>query len=301
LIRQDEQTAEGRCKRFRPSPFSDLLAPNNQVSKQIAPNNVVKHSSTPIGAVLRESNFTGTLKWDLFKREHTITFVHCVSAEQQKVCATRAVGGNATTRNARGCARHIAVNISGISMTTRKDPTHVKDLVPDPKNRRKHTPRNIGMIEDAMQAVGAARSIVIDENNVIHAGNGAVEAAANVGITKVRVVDADGDEIIAVRRRNLTQEQWRRLAMYDNRTQELSTWNPEQLKLDLADGFELKPWFSSDEIKSLMPKNNGGAGTANQQVPSVFQIIITCKDENEQIAMLDSLVKGGIECKALIS
>ena len=56
------------------------------------------------------------------------------------------------------------------------DPTHIKDLVPDPSNRRAHNPRNIGMVSDALRAVGAARSIVIDEDDVILAGNGVVHA-----------------------------------------------------------------------------------------------------------------------------
>ena len=48
---------------------------------------------------------------------------------------------------------------------------------------------------------GAARSIVIDEGNVVLAGNGTTDAAAEAGIAHVRVVEAAGDELIAVRRR----------------------------------------------------------------------------------------------------
>src|SRR4026208_1231298 len=106
-------------------------------------------------------------------------------------------------------------------------PTHIKDLVPDPANRRSHNPRNLGMVVDALQQVGAARSIVIDENNVILAGNGVTEAAAEAGITQVRVVEADGQELIAVRRTGLSAAQKRALAIYDNRTGELATWNVE--------------------------------------------------------------------------
>ena len=61
-------------------------------------------------------------------------------------------------------------------------PTHIKDLTPDPENRRAHNPRNLGMVVDALHAVGAARSIVIDEDNVILAGNGVTEAAAEAGV-----------------------------------------------------------------------------------------------------------------------
>jgi hypothetical protein len=52
-----------------------------------------------------------------------------------------------------------------------------------------------------LQEVGATRAIVIDEDNVLLAGNGVTEAAGEVGITKGRVVDAGGGELIVVRRR----------------------------------------------------------------------------------------------------
>lgn len=74
--------------------------------------------------------------------------------------------------------------------------THIKDLKPDPKNARKHGLRNIGMIEKALGEVGAARSIVIDENDVVLAGNATVEAAAIAGIENVQVVEAD-DSILS--------------------------------------------------------------------------------------------------------
>jgi hypothetical protein len=35
---------------------------------------------------------------------------------------------------------------------------HIGQLIPDPKNARAHTPRNVGMIEHALNEVGAARS-----------------------------------------------------------------------------------------------------------------------------------------------
>lgn len=130
---------------------------------------------------------------------------------------------------------------------------HIKDLAPDPDNARVHNPRNIGMIADALQEVGAARSIVIDEENTVLAGNGVVEGAAQAGITRVRVVEADGHEIIAVRRRGLTPEQKQRLALYDNRTGELSTWNPAAVAAAAQRaGVGIEKMFTPDELKALI-------------------------------------------------
>jgi len=50
-------------------------------------------------------------------------------------------------------------------------------LKPDPQNRRLHTKRNIDMLAEGLRKVKAARSIVLDEDNVILAGNGVAEAA----------------------------------------------------------------------------------------------------------------------------
>lgn len=126
----------------------------------------------------------------------------------------------------------------------------IGQLKPDPKNARKHNPRNIGMIEKALGEVGAARSIVIDEEGTILAGNGVVEAAAQAGIERVQVVDADGETIVAVRRKGLTQEQKTKLALFDNRTAELAEWDTEVLA-DIADDIPLDDLFNPDELRDL--------------------------------------------------
>ena len=124
-------------------------------------------------------------------------------------------------------------------------------LVPDAQNRRQHGARNLDSITASLRDVGTGRSIVIDEHNVVQAGNGVVAAAPGAGIEFVRIIEAEGDELIAVRRRGLSDEQKRRLALHDNRTAELAEWNPEQLRMDAAAGLELQPWFSEDELAAL--------------------------------------------------
>jgi len=129
---------------------------------------------------------------------------------------------------------------------------HIGQLTPDPKNARRHNPRNIGMIVDSLQKVGAARSIVIDEDNIILAGNGVIEAAAEAGIESVRIIEASGNEIIAVRRRGLTEEQKTLLKYYDNRTGELADWDAAQIVADLEADVDLSGLWSDEEIAELV-------------------------------------------------
>ena len=127
------------------------------------------------------------------------------------------------------------------------------DLTPDPRNARRHNPRNVGMLEKALGEVGAARSIVIDEHGVVLAGNATIEAAGRAGIERVQVVDADGETIIAVRRTGLTAKQKTRLALYDNRTAELADWDAEVIADLLATERELLDGlFADDELARLV-------------------------------------------------
>lgn len=133
----------------------------------------------------------------------------------------------------------------------------ISDLRFDPENARVRTAKGEAMIQESLQQVGAARSIVIDEDGTILAGNGTVEAAGQVGIDNVVIVEASGDEIIAVRRKGLTDEQKKKLAYYDNRTGDEAEWDMEQVAADLLEGFDfLDDLF--DEIPAPEPETKGG-------------------------------------------
>lgn len=153
--------------------------------------------------------------------------------------------------------------------------TTLRELRPDPKNARTHTPRNIEMLADSLRAVGAGRSIVIDEEGEILAGNGLCEAAAEAGITKVQVIDADGDTIIAVRRTGLTPAQKMKLAIYDNRTAELAEWDPSMLKTLMADGLDLKPFdFDADLLQDIMGVKPGLTDPDEVPAPRSTSIVV---------------------------
>ena len=75
------------------------------------------------------------------------------------------------------------------------------------KTLAERTNQSAELIQESIKRHGAARSIVIDEDNRILAGNGTIEGAKAAGIKNVRIIETAGDEIIAARRTDLTEHE----------------------------------------------------------------------------------------------
>ena len=151
--------------------------------------------------------------------------------------------------------------------------TSVKDLKSDHKNARRRTDRSASLIAESLKRYGAARSIVIDEDGRILAGNGTVEGAKKAGIDKLRIIEAEGDELIAVRRAGLTEDQKVGLALADNRSSDLSEWDNEMLR-QLSEEHDLTPWFEDGELLAEVLEPEEGLTDADD-VPEVPEEPIT--------------------------
>lgn len=127
----------------------------------------------------------------------------------------------------------------------------IQELKSDHKNARRRTDRSTKLIQESLQRYGAARSIVIDEDNRILAGNGTIEGAKALGLTKLKVIDAAGDEVIAVRRTGLSEDEKVGLALADNRTSDLSDWDAEMLQ-QLSEEHDISPWFEQEDLDALL-------------------------------------------------
>ncbi len=182
----------------------------------------------------------------------------------------------------------------------------LSDLTSDPNNARRHPERNVEVIADLLGQVGAARSIVIDEEGVVLAGNGVLAAAGRAGIEKVCVVDADGKTLVAVRRSGLTRRQKTQLAVGDNRSNELGAWDAPALT-SLADevGLDLTEiGFTPEELADLKApvESEGPAGPTDEAtIGECFQVVVECRDEAEQQRVYDRLVGEGMKCRVLMT
>ncbi len=127
---------------------------------------------------------------------------------------------------------------------------------PDRKNANKGTERGRYMVEASLRETGAGRSILLDKDDNIIAGNKTFEAASDIGLP-LRIVETDGTELIAVKRTDLDLDDdtglARKLAYYDNRASQVGLdWDAEQVLADINSGLDLSAMFRKDELDELL-------------------------------------------------
>lgn len=132
------------------------------------------------------------------------------------------------------------------------------DLKPDPRNARKHTPRNLGQIERSIQSNGFGRSLLLAKDGTIIAGNATFDAAASAGLEDLIVVETDGTKVVAVKRTDVEpgSQRFHELALADNRSAELAEWDTDILA-GLQDEIDLSQFFHDDELDDLLASLSG--------------------------------------------
>ena len=129
----------------------------------------------------------------------------------------------------------------------------LSDLQFDTKNANKGNARGRKVIASSLEQFGAGRSVLIDRDGKLIAGNKTVEGATAAGIDDVIIVQTDGTQLVAVQRTDLSLDdvKARGLAVADNRTAELGLeWDAANLS-ELSGDLDLKPFFTEAELNSL--------------------------------------------------
>lgn len=145
----------------------------------------------------------------------------------------------------------------------------------DRHNANKGTERGEAALDDSLTQFGAGRSLLLDKNGELIAGNKTQRAAIKAGLTRMIIVETTGDEVVAVKRTDLdlsstTDKRARQLAYYDNQVQALDyELDLEQLVIDLDNGVDLTGLWNEDEMAELLEQVAdgllGGAGEGDGQ------------------------------------
>ena len=120
----------------------------------------------------------------------------------------------------------------------------IEELAQDAHNFNKGNDEGQQLMERSFKELGAGRSILLDKNGNIIAGNKSQKAAIAAGIKKVRVIETTGDELVAVKRTDvdIDSAEGRKMAYLDNLTTQVNlTWDQTELEAVQADveGFDI--------------------------------------------------------------
>lgn len=103
----------------------------------------------------------------------------------------------------------------------------------DGHNYRNHDERNLKLIGKSLKECGAGRSILIDADNEIIAGNATYKNALAQNIP-VKIIETDGKTLIAVKRTDLNtgDKKRKKLALLDNSTSDKVTYDLDNISAD---------------------------------------------------------------------
>lgn len=122
----------------------------------------------------------------------------------------------------------------------------VADLIPNERNVRIHSEKQIKEFAKSIQMFGVVRPVVIDENNMLIAGHGLWQTLKHLGI----------EEVDAVVMQGLTEAEKLKLMLADNKIYELGNTNFDyfnDILKEISLGGDLDiPGFDKDVLGSLI-------------------------------------------------
>ena len=144
----------------------------------------------------------------------------------------------------------------------------IAQLVPDDVNFNKGTQFGQSLIEKSLRQFGAGRSILLDKNNRIIAGNKTVENAGQIGLEKVLIVETTGEEIVAVKRTDidLDTREGRELALADNATGAANLAWDEAALTQASDKWDIAPDDWGVELEGYGGEGGQGEEDTEEQL-----------------------------------
>ena len=179
----------------------------------------------------------------------------------------------------------------------------ITDYKPLPKNPNKGTQRGIGVLDESVRKLGAGRSILVDKNGVIIAGNHAQEAFINAGMDEVIEVETDGNQIVVVKRTDMDADsaQGKKMAIMDNRAGELGlSWDDvivEEILQDIQEQEgELDRYLQSlrDELEVEMDIEDAFGRLPDEDRAPFQQMTFTLHDTQAEVVREALQVSKGL-------
>ena len=174
--------------------------------------------------------------------------------------------------------------------------TSIESLVPDNKNFNKGTEYGDRLMDESLRRFGLGRSILIDKNNRIIAGNKTAEKAADIGFTDVLVVEVDGNQLVAVKRKDidLDTSKGRELSLADNATGKANLSWDEKMIAEMANKFDFNPDDWGVDVSMEEPDNEEEEQTKKE---ISTRLIVECGDVSKLSMLFSELQDRGFKCE----
>lgn len=174
--------------------------------------------------------------------------------------------------------------------------TTIENLVPDNKNFNKGTQFGDHLMDKSLREFGLGRSILIDKNDRIIAGNKTFEKAGEIGFENLVVVETDGSTLVAVKRKDidLDSPKGREMALADNATSEANLAWDNDLIFEQAEKFDFNPedWgISLDSDSEKEEEQEDGKKEIDTQ------LIVECGDVTKLSLLFSELQDRGFKCE----
>lgn len=168
-------------------------------------------------------------------------------------------------------------------------------LLPLPGNPRRG---DVDAVARSYAAFGQRKPVVArreGETGIVIAGNHQLEAAKKLGWTELAVVFVDDDDMTAAA-----------FALADNRTADLGDYDDDALAsmlsgIDDAGLLEATGYDDASIAKLLGTEEDVAAPDQSDELRSNWAVVVTCRDEAEQLTLLHRFTEEGLECRALVS
>jgi len=172
--------------------------------------------------------------------------------------------------------------------------TKIDQLIPDNMNANKGTMFGRTLIEKSLKDLGAGRSVLLDKNNRIIAGNKTIENAAAIGLENVIIVETTGDQIVAVKRTDidLDSEKGRALAIADNATSKANLEWDKDVIAGIKEEWNVNP----DDWGIDMPADPNEDTPEEKSFTPTFKFEVECKTESERNKLMSELLGRGFKC-----
>lgn len=175
--------------------------------------------------------------------------------------------------------------------------TNIDALIPDDKNFNKGTEYGEHLMDESLRKFGLGRSILIDKNDRIIAGNKTFEKAGEIGFDKVLVVETTGDTLVAVKRKDidLDSAKGRELALADNATSKANLQWDEDLIMQESEKFDFDPEDWGVSLDSDSEDESNGEEDGKKVIDT--RLIVECGDVAKLSLLFSELQDRGFKCE----